>query len=126
MKNATVQQQTVPGMMYFENIEFNKRLPPTDPQISAASSFVVSIFKVSFKPVVVSFCFKMLVDASSPSRFLTCFSRLLIISAVVGFPLRKVEQRYLTVNNNLPKISLCLNSPSFLFLSSGERSSKTT
>ena len=43
MKNATVQQQTVPGMMYFENIEFNKRLPPTDPQISAASSFVVSI-----------------------------------------------------------------------------------
>ena len=98
MKNATVKQQTVPGMTYFENIEFITRLPPTDPQISAASSFVVLIFKVSFKPVFVSFCFKMLVDTSS-LRFLTCSSSLLMISAVLGFPSRKVELRYLTVNN---------------------------
>ena len=93
MKNATVEQQTVPGMPYFENIEFITRLPPTDPHISAAFSFVVSIFKVSFKPVFVSFCFKILVETSSLS-FLTCSSSFLMISAVLGFPSRKVELRY--------------------------------
>ena len=90
VESKLIISETVPGMLYFENREFITRLPPTDPHISTASSFVVLMFKVSFKPVVVSFCCEMLVNASSSSCFFISSSRLLMITAVFGFPVKKV------------------------------------
>ena len=43
LENSCLEHKTVPGMVYFEKLVSNIRVPPTAAQMSAASSFVKSV-----------------------------------------------------------------------------------